>query len=64
MSAKQLEQAAQATKTAFVFPGQGSQKSACSLNLQNSLVVSAIHLLKHLKRWVLICGRLHRRVKV
>lgn len=26
MSAKQLEQAAQATKTAFVFPGQGSQK--------------------------------------
>lgn len=27
MSAKQLEQAAQATKTAFVFPGQGSQKA-------------------------------------
>ena len=26
MSAKQLEQAAQATKTAFLFPGQGSQK--------------------------------------
>lgn len=26
MSAKQLEQVAQATKTAFVFPGQGSQK--------------------------------------
>ncbi|OAL76223.1 ACP S-malonyltransferase [Acinetobacter sp. SFB] len=26
MSAKRLEQAAQATKTAFVFPGQGSQK--------------------------------------
>jgi [acyl-carrier-protein] S-malonyltransferase len=26
MSAKQLEQATQATKTAFVFPGQGSQK--------------------------------------
>lgn len=26
MSANQLEQAAQATKTAFVFPGQGSQK--------------------------------------
>lgn len=26
MSAKQLEQAAKATKTAFVFPGQGSQK--------------------------------------
>lgn len=27
MSAKQLEQAAPATKTAFVFPGQGSQKA-------------------------------------
>ncbi|RKG52339.1 [acyl-carrier-protein] S-malonyltransferase [Acinetobacter cumulans] len=27
MSAKQLEQAAQATKTVFVFPGQGSQKA-------------------------------------
>ncbi|MCO8046641.1 MULTISPECIES: ACP S-malonyltransferase [Acinetobacter] len=27
MSAKRLEQAAQATKTAFVFPGQGSQKA-------------------------------------
>ena len=27
MSATQLEQAAQATKTAFVFPGQGSQKA-------------------------------------
>lgn len=27
MSAKQLEQAAEATKTAFVFPGQGSQKA-------------------------------------
>ncbi len=27
MSAKPLEQAAQATKTAFVFPGQGSQKA-------------------------------------
>lgn len=27
MSAKQLEQAAQTTKTAFVFPGQGSQKA-------------------------------------
>ena len=26
MSTKRLEQAAQATKTAFVFPGQGSQK--------------------------------------
>ena len=26
MSAKQLDQVAQATKTAFVFPGQGSQK--------------------------------------
>jgi len=26
MSAKRLEQAAQATKTAFLFPGQGSQK--------------------------------------
>lgn len=27
MSTKRLEQAAQATKTAFVFPGQGSQKA-------------------------------------
>lgn len=27
MSAKRLEQVALATKTAFVFPGQGSQKS-------------------------------------
>ena len=27
MSSKRLEQAAQATKTAFVFPGQGSQKA-------------------------------------
>lgn len=27
MSAKQIEQAAQATKTVFVFPGQGSQKA-------------------------------------
>lgn len=26
MSARRLEQAAQATKTAFLFPGQGSQK--------------------------------------
>ena len=26
MSAKRLEQVAQATKTAFLFPGQGSQK--------------------------------------
>lgn len=32
MSAKRLEQVALATKTAFVFPGQGSQKSVCLLN--------------------------------
>ena len=38
MSAKRLEQVALATKTAFVFPGQGSQKLVCSLNSQNSLV--------------------------
>ena len=34
MSAKRLEQVALATKTAFVFPGQGSQK----LNMARTLV--------------------------
>ena len=35
MSTKRLEQAAQATKTTFVFPGQGSQKVGMGSDLLN-----------------------------
>ena len=39
MSTKRLEQAAQATKTAFVFPGQGSQKAGMLAELAEQFSV-------------------------
>ena len=39
MSARPLEQAAQATKTAFVFPGQGSQKAGMLAELAEQFSV-------------------------
>jgi [acyl-carrier-protein] S-malonyltransferase len=63
MSTKRLEQAAQATKTAFVFPGQGSQKVGMLAELQSSLVCSRTFA-EASEALVLICGRLPKVVRV
>ena len=47
MSTKRLEQAAQATKTAFVFPGQGSQKVGMLAELAEQFGVIKETFMKH-----------------
>ena len=49
MSAKRLEQVAQTTKTAFVFPGQGSQKAGMLAELAEQFSGVAKHLQKPLE---------------
>lgn len=63
MSAKQLEQAALAAKTAFLFPGQGSQKVGMLADLAEQFSGVRRHLLKHRKRLVLIYGISRKAVK-
>jgi [acyl-carrier-protein] S-malonyltransferase len=63
MSTKRLEQAAQATKTAFVFPGQGSQKVGMLAELAEQFSVFEIPLQKH-QALGFDFGRLPKVVKV
>jgi hypothetical protein len=64
MSAKRLDQVAQATKTAFVFPGQGSQKVGMLAELAEQFSGVQKPLQKLQKHLVLICGTLRKVVKV
>jgi [acyl-carrier-protein] S-malonyltransferase len=64
MSTKRLEQAAQATKTAFVFPGQGSQKVGMLAELAEQFSVFKETFAEASKHLVLIYGILRKVVKV
>jgi [acyl-carrier-protein] S-malonyltransferase len=64
MSAKRLDQVAQATKTAFVFPGQGSQKVGMLAEIAEQFSGVQNTFAEASEALVLICGRLPKLVKV